>query len=107
MVTFEEARALAQTEIDRMSGEANLDLILIDEPTMTEPYGWVFFYDDRRHFETGDDKYLIAGNAPLLVLRDTGEVRLLGTARPTQFYLAPYRGAHLAGSPVSDVQTPR
>jgi hypothetical protein len=67
LVTFEEARALVQAEIDGMSG-GDLELMLLDAPTMTEPYGWVFFYDDRRHFETGDFKYASSGNAPFLVL---------------------------------------
>ena len=69
----------------------DMELVLTGE--QEESFGWVFFWDHRKHVETGDLAYAIAGNSPFLVLRESGEVTSLGTAYPTEHYLEPYRRA--------------
>jgi len=91
-VDRQEARAIAARYIDRDNAcrvEGHL-LVLLDEHTIEKPYGWIFFYNSKGWLETGDTKYAIAGNAPFLVERDTGELRVFGTARPTEWYMEQY-----------------
>ncbi len=52
--------------------------------------GWVFFYHSKRHQETGNLSDLFAGNAPILVDRDTGETHPTGTVRPVADYIHEY-----------------
>jgi hypothetical protein len=59
--------------------------VILSDQTREEDFGWVFFYD------SPDPTELLAGNAPLVVFRDTGEVRETGTALPTERYLASIR----------------
>lgn len=35
------------------------DCVIVDEHTIERPFGWVFFYDGRRHVETGDEQGMI------------------------------------------------
>lgn len=109
LTTYDEARKTAQAELVKMSASTYGDLVfvLLDAHTLTEPYGWVFFYDSQKHVESQAFEDSLAGNAPLLVLRDTGEVRVLGTARSAEYYLEPYRAAHRDGLSPTDVVTPR
>ncbi len=69
-------------------------LVINHTHTMEKPYGWIFFYTSRGWLETGDLKFAVAGNAPFLVTRDTGELHVFGTARPVDWYIDEYeRGA--------------
>ncbi len=43
--------------------------------------GWVFYYTSRIFHETGDNEHAIAGNGPLFVSREDGEIVSLGTTR--------------------------
>ena len=58
----------------------------------TLPYGWVFFYQSKACLQ-GDDSAALAGNAPIIVARDNGQVSLTGTALPIEAYLAAYQAA--------------
>jgi hypothetical protein len=84
------AEAIATEWLRRPERRGVPELVLLPEHTREEPYGWVFFYQSREHVETGTVGSMLAGNAPLLVLRDSGELRVLGTARPVDDYLADY-----------------
>jgi hypothetical protein len=64
---------------------------VIVDATVEEPFGWVFFYETDEPLEKGGISAALAGNAPLLVLRETGDVIVLGTAHPLEDYLRPYR----------------
>lgn len=52
--------------------------------------GWVFFYDSVRHQQTGDLLDALAGNGPILIDRETGQVHNTGTARPVEDYIDQY-----------------
>ena len=82
----ETARAIAAEHIGRQTPEG-VTLIVIDSETQEHDFGWVFFYDSKEYAETGDFLHAIAGNAPVVVLRD-GTVRETGTARPLADYLS-------------------
>jgi len=101
---LEEARKIALEEIKKgemrsnMMGSAlpgykdrpKLDLVILDNFTRTEEFGWVFFYDNRKYIETEDIKYAVAGNAPIIVTKD-GLIHLTGTAHPIEYYIDQFR----------------
>ncbi len=65
-------------------------LVVYEESTIERPWGWVFFYGSRLWQETGDLKYAIAGNAPLIYERESGRVLVAGTAHSIEYYVANY-----------------
>ena len=70
-ITFEQARALATAEL---AGDSH-DFVITS--TSEHEFGWVFNYAPRKYSETGDDRYLVPGNTPIVVTRD-GKVGSLG-----------------------------
>ncbi len=65
-------------------------LVLLDEATIEKQYGWVFFYQSRNYIETGDLTWMLAGNGPIVVLRDEGAIHSLGTALPIEEEIAEF-----------------
>jgi hypothetical protein len=78
-MNYAKARELAGTWVRLVCGEG---VDVIDDRTMKRPYGWVFSYNNR------DGS--LAGNAPIIIDRVNGELRVTGTARPIAVYLAEY-----------------
>ena len=52
--------------------------------------GWFFCFQSREYLETGETSALLAGNAPFIVDKDTGEIHVFGTAHPLKEYLQNY-----------------
>jgi hypothetical protein len=91
MYTKDQARDLVQREIaTHPPAFAGDDWIIIDDATQEFSRGWVFTWTSRLWAETNSFEYAIAGNAPLLVDRETGEVHVTGTAHPVQRYIDAY-----------------
>lgn len=63
------------------------DLVLFENPTAEGDFGWVFSYQSRTYLKSQKIDDALAGNAPFLVDRRTGESFALGTAYPIQFYV--------------------
>ena len=78
-----EAERLARTAL----AEHTVPCVLMDEHTLEEPLGWVFFYQSASHVETRNFSDQLAGNAPLVVFRDTGEVRTRSSGMPSFSYV--------------------
>ncbi|MCM3869702.1 MAG: YrhB family protein [Pyrinomonadaceae bacterium] len=57
---------------------------------MTRPYGWVFFYQRKQYLTEPKFEHMLVGNAPIIVDRIDGELRVTGTAKPTEEYLTEY-----------------
>jgi hypothetical protein len=88
MMTRDKARAVAAQYIgEGCRTPDGITPMIVDTETQEREFGWVFFYDSREHVETGDVLYALAGNAPVVVLRD-GTIRTTGTARPLSQYLS-------------------
>jgi hypothetical protein len=91
VLNYEDAIAAAEQElgnaIDLPEGDS---LVLLLEHTIERPFGWVFFYTSRLYRETGELKYALAGNAPVIVDRSSGAVVATGTALPVEHYIAEY-----------------
>ncbi|MBI3235583.1 MAG: hypothetical protein HYZ42_16350 [Bacteroidetes bacterium] len=81
MLTFEQAKKIV---IDRLEAEKlslpNDSLMIIDELTIEKPYAWIFTYTSKLWHETKDDKYIIAGNAPIIVDKQSGNQTTYSTA---------------------------
>jgi hypothetical protein len=81
MLTFEQAK---KSVIDLLAtyefSLSNDSLIILDELTIERPYFWIFIYTSKLWYETGDNKYAIAGNAPIIVDKETGKHTSYSTA---------------------------
>jgi hypothetical protein len=56
--------------------------LLVIQDDLTEDHGWcwVFFFNSQRYLETGEFRYALAGNGPILVEKRTGEIQQIPPA---------------------------
>ena len=85
-LTRAEAAAIASEYLKTIGDE----FVLLDHQTMERDFGWVFFYDSEAHLRSGAIRDAVAGNAPFVVMRATGEVRVTDTVHPLDYYLEQY-----------------
>jgi len=90
MIDKAAATAIARDFVARLPVRSNIDLVLQPEATIERDFGWVFFYNSKKYFETRDFRDAALGNAPLIVDRDDGSVHLTGTAEPVETYIERY-----------------
>ena len=89
MITRNEAESIATEHVASMSDVCVKDgfyLALTSEATLEYDFGWVFFYDS-----TDPDQTPIAGNAPFIVERESGDLVTTGTADSIEHYIHNYR----------------
>lgn len=92
-MTRDEAAARVRSELDRKPRgwrRRPEEFVVVDELTREFPWGWVFFYNSRQFIETRDPLDALGGNAPFIVNRDTGEIRMTGTANSIKHYIREY-----------------
>jgi Immunity protein 35 len=80
-MTLEEARETALRYIAQHS-TPELELALDDRQTVDRGRDWVFFYNSRAYLESGSIGDALAGNGPLAVNKESGELRVLPADRP-------------------------
>jgi hypothetical protein len=92
MLSVEKAEALAREWVEIV---LNGTAAILHGETITRPYGWVFFYQSKAYIASGrfEDRY--AGNAPIIINRYNGEVRVTGTAESLEIYLRRYESTLL------------
>ena len=61
-----------------------------ESETITKPYGWVYFYNSKKNFETREFRYRLAGNGPVIVNKFTSELTLCGSAKDPEEYIRDY-----------------
>ncbi len=87
-------RKQAKNLVEGLIGESDYDphdaFVILEEETIEKPWGWVFLYQSRRFLETRDPSHMLAGNAPILVNRETGVAVETGTAMPVEEYIREY-----------------
>ena len=90
MATLSEARAVVDEYLKGDAGELPEEdaLVVLEEQTIERPWGWVFFYTSRLWLQTGELRYALAGNAPVIVERQSLRVLPTGTAFPVDHYIA-------------------
>jgi len=86
VLTRSDAQKLVESELRTYSDSD--DWIIDESVTIERPFGWVFF--SRAFLEDGNALAALAGNAPYIVNRHTGEIAPSGTALPTEDYVASY-----------------
>jgi transcription termination factor Rho len=74
MLSYQEARQIAEAEITKNKFADDDSLIIIDELTIEKEYAWIFSYTSKRYWETNDMKYAIAGNAPIFISKSDGRI---------------------------------
>jgi len=65
-------------------------LQILTEYTEIHEFGWIFYYNSVKYIKTGDFRYALGGNAPLIINKHTNELIETGTARETSFYVNHY-----------------
>jgi hypothetical protein len=90
-ITEETARILADRYLRQLSGNSD-DIVLADERTTAQDFGWVFFYQSKSYLDTRDWHEMLVGNAPLIV-DFAGHIYETGTGFPIEDYLEGFRAA--------------
>jgi hypothetical protein len=88
MLSLADARKIAQAYLKSIESGVGLELVLLDEATLEQSFGWVFFYNSRSFVETGNFSDCLAGSAPLIVSRVDGALHVTGTAFPIEDYIS-------------------
>jgi immunity protein 35 of polymorphic toxin system len=88
MIPFVKAHLLAEAWVRAVTdGKAEL----LAKSTLAKPYGWIFFYQSSAYVrDRSNHAASLVGNAPILVDRINGEIRVLGTGQLFQQRLADY-----------------
>ena len=79
MKTLEEAEQIALENIVKL--KPGVEFVIVKEKTITKSFGWVFFYTTKKYYETKDMRFLIPGNAPIIVNKMDGSYRFTSTAK--------------------------
>ena len=88
MIQIEEAKEIALKYINEIN--TNISLSIMEEETISFEYGWMFFYQSTKFIETGDEKHLVGGNAPLIVDKINQSIHVTGTRLSDSDYIEKY-----------------
>jgi len=88
-VTSEKALEIARAKIAAIKSEHQY--VLLEKQTQEHDFGWVFFYTNRKHAQSGDPKDMVPGDGPLVVERDTGYSEFLPTSVPPATAIGSYK----------------
>ncbi len=69
-----EAQKIAEKHLDAIKNSCPVAIEFNYEITEEFPVGYVFYYNSKEYWKTKDFSKSLAGNRPLLVKRDSGEV---------------------------------
>lgn len=86
----EDASQVALEYLTKLEKKIGEPLSLVNSEILKKDFGWVFFYNSKKYIETGDFRSMLAGNAPFIVDRNSGEIHVTGTAKPIEDYIADY-----------------
>ena len=65
--------------------------VILEDKTIEQDFGWVFFYESKNYIETGDYADMLMGNAPIIVNKSSGDIHITGTAEPIEVYIDRYK----------------
>jgi hypothetical protein len=88
MLTKSDAQLLVESELSNL--DSNDGLQIVEDSTSEYSWGWVFYYQSKEYLETGDFRDRLAGNAPYIVNKISGEIRCTGTAHNIEYYVGEY-----------------
>ena len=64
--------------------------VVFEKHTIEKPYGWVFFYNSKEFVETGEFRYRLAGNGPVIVNKYSGSMDFFGASRAPSRFIEEY-----------------
>ncbi len=86
-----EAQRLVEAELERTKDTYDpIDCVVLEDETLEKEWGWVFFYQSKAYVDTGDFGDMLAGNAPIIVNCNTGELVHTGAAQELEQYIKEY-----------------
>ena len=83
-MTKTEARIRADEYLAELQKESPVEIAFNHEITEEHPPGFVFFYNSAEFWPSRDFSKALAGNGPLLVMRDSGKVVELPSHQPVE-----------------------
>ena len=89
MLSYYQALSIIKKEVAKLSMPDDA-YVVVEEQTIEIPWGWVFIYNSQQFIETGDDQYQLMGNAPIIINKETGQLRHTGTAYDIDYYIDMY-----------------
>lgn len=72
--SYQQAKERVQKNLDQILADRKYEPVILDEATITKPYGWLFLWDSSKHLETNNPADAVFGNNPIFVNRVNGEV---------------------------------
>lgn len=98
-ITREDAHRIVQERIDEFqgfSGGEELRLAVLPDATIEKETYFVVFYQTEDYKEScGDEKAQLAGNAPFIVDKATGDLYPTGTACSIDVYMVEYEAGRI------------
>jgi hypothetical protein len=87
MFSVLEAKKKALNYLADIEKEMEMPLLLIEDEVIESEIAYAFFYNSKDYIETGDISSCLAGNGPIIVLRNNGKIIEGGTDSPVEYYL--------------------
>ena len=84
------AQHIARQFLGQPEPVAEYSFVVLDDCLIEKPKCFVFFYESSKFLATDSFDDRLVGNAPILVDRETGAPRFLGTAEPVESYIAAF-----------------
>jgi len=84
MITYAEAKLIAGKEVFSIQQELGFDVEINHQLDEEVDLGFIFFYNSSEFWRDDNSRLALAGNGPLLVLRDSGELINLPTCMPLE-----------------------
>ncbi len=76
---IKEAQRLVEEELNNRKDRYNsVDCEVLEGETIEKDLGWVFFYQSKDFLKSGDFRDMLAGNAPIIVNRNTDAITHTG-----------------------------
>ena len=88
------AQTIAESYLSEMERNCDMDLALNPDIVEEHEIGFVFFYNTKAYWKNRDFTHALAGNGPLLVRRDNGEVVELSSNQSVERSLDELRRVH-------------
>jgi len=92
MITKKQAQKIIYQKINEkdLSWPDRPEMVILEEETIEKEYGWIFFYQSKKFMESGNISDALAGNAPYIFNKHSGEIIVTGTAYPIDYYITEY-----------------
>ena len=81
---------IAEKYLKRMTTSETNVLVIIPQLTIQKPYGNIYRFNFKKYLETGDFKYSIAGNGPILVEKKNRRVVRFASFPPLEDQIIDY-----------------